>query len=420
MSNIEKAVEKFYEIRNIPYHIALNEKEENWQCETKNRALAKELEKLGYETRERIGLFRWSEVNMPKEIKDLPHDDESSHLYLEVITPGNNDWVKVDCTWNPELKKAGFPISEWNGTDSTEVALSCYEIIPVEKNEEYLNDIDYDEDMETNYKIYDAFNKYCDSFLTQNEDLLSEHLKLQEGSLITERKIIDGCVLVYSKYTNDLGWNHAYVTRLSDGLFEKIKEFFDARERPVVICFSDQKELNLKILLKDKKFSLECQDAVMVYKGNETNVQDSDIKLIEGDREEKDHLDIFKKVFCNEGEDVYSGLSEGYLASVEDYFINYPKERRLDFLFQKEGLSVGMASVLFNERYALITGVAVLKEFRGQGIAKRLVRKCICEVKDKVIFDLTEKDSVNEEIYKKMGFETVLIGKYYVERRKNG
>lgn len=163
--NIKKAVERFYEIRNIPYHIALNDREENWQCETKHRMLAKELEKLGYKTRERIGLFRWSEVDIPQEIKDLPHDNESSHLFLEVIPPDGRDWVKADCTWNPELKEAGFPISEWDGASSTEIAFDCYDLIPVEKNQEYLDGIDYDKDMKVNYQIYDAFNKYCDKSL---------------------------------------------------------------------------------------------------------------------------------------------------------------------------------------------------------------------------------------------------------------
>lgn len=165
MNKIEKAVEKFYKIRNIPYHIALSDKEENWDCETKNRKLAEELEKLGYKTRERIGLFRWSEVDIPGEIKALPHEDESSHLFIEVIAPGRKEWSCVDCTWNPELGAAGFPISEWDGENPTKIALGCYQIIPVEKNEEYLKSIDYDEDLKINSEIYKAINEYCDSFL---------------------------------------------------------------------------------------------------------------------------------------------------------------------------------------------------------------------------------------------------------------
>ena len=164
-SSIKKAVEKFYEIRDIPYHIALSDREENLQCETKNRMLADELSGLGYKTRERIGLFRWSEVNIPQEIKNLPHDDEASHLYLEVIPPDDKEWIVVDCTLNSELREAGFPISEWDGRSSTPIALDCYEIIPADSNEKYLNSIDYDEDLEVNYQIYNAFNKYCDSFL---------------------------------------------------------------------------------------------------------------------------------------------------------------------------------------------------------------------------------------------------------------
>ncbi len=160
-----KAVQKFYEIRNIPYHIALDESEENMQCETKNRVLAEELKKLGYKARERIGLFQWSELDIPTEIKDLPHDDESSHLFLEVIPPEEKDWIQVDCTWNPELEGAGFSISEWDGRNPTNIAFECYDLIPTENNKKYLSGINYEKDLRVNYQIYDAFNKYCDSFL---------------------------------------------------------------------------------------------------------------------------------------------------------------------------------------------------------------------------------------------------------------
>lgn len=167
--NIKKAIQKFYEIRNIPYHIALNKEEENWDCETKNRKLAEELEKLGYKTRERIGLLRWSELNIPENIKLLPHNDESSHLFLEVVSPGKNEWIIVDCTWNPELKGAGFSIEEWDGKSATGIAFECYKLIPAEKNQEYLEKIDYEEDLKLNYDIYNAFNDYCDSFLKKEK-----------------------------------------------------------------------------------------------------------------------------------------------------------------------------------------------------------------------------------------------------------
>ncbi len=162
--NIKKAVEKFYEIRDIPYHIALHG-EEDCSCGSKNKKLAQELEGLGYKTRERIALFRWGQQDLPKEVSANAEEDDCSHLFLEVIPPGKNDWIVVDATWNPELRSSVLEVSEWDGLNSTINAVQYYELIPVGKNQQYFDLIDDQEDLRINYKIYDAFNKYCDSFL---------------------------------------------------------------------------------------------------------------------------------------------------------------------------------------------------------------------------------------------------------------
>ncbi len=167
--SIKKAAEKFYEIRDIPYHIALDG-EKDWSCGSKNKKLAKELEQLGYKTRERIALFRWTEQGLPKEALVNVDEDECSHLFLEVIPPGQDNWITVDATWNSELKPSTLPVAEWDGLKPTANAVKYYEIIPVEKNKEYLDSIDEQEDLKMNYKIYDAFNKYCDGFLEKRDN----------------------------------------------------------------------------------------------------------------------------------------------------------------------------------------------------------------------------------------------------------
>jgi ribosomal protein S18 acetylase RimI-like enzyme len=60
--------------------------------------------------------------------------------------------------------------------------------------------------------------------------------------------------------------------------------------------------------------------------------------------------------------------------------------------------------------------VAVKEPFRQQGIARALNEECARKFGDKILFLSTEKDSVDEEIYKKLEFNTVEIGNCYVER----
>jgi ribosomal protein S18 acetylase RimI-like enzyme len=61
--------------------------------------------------------------------------------------------------------------------------------------------------------------------------------------------------------------------------------------------------------------------------------------------------------------------------------------------------------------------VAVLESFRKKGVAKALTASCVNKFRDKILFLGTEEDSVNEKIYKKMGFETVGIGRCYKENK---
>ncbi|MCL5094220.1 MAG: hypothetical protein M1355_03750 [Patescibacteria group bacterium] len=161
---IKKAVEVFNEIRDIPYHIALGPDEEGNDCDTKNKKLIGKLQNLGYQVQYRVGLFRWSEQNLPKGLIKIKHDDESSHSFLEVIAPSESDWIQVDATWDPKLGKASLPIAEWDGKSSTPIAIKCYKILPVEETKRYLDSIDFNKDLKDNFELYKAFNEYCDSF----------------------------------------------------------------------------------------------------------------------------------------------------------------------------------------------------------------------------------------------------------------
>lgn len=156
--NIQKAIQKFYEIRDIPYHISLKG-ESAYCCEGKSKLLAESLLLLGYKTFIRAGLFRWSDLKLPKSIYSIKHNDVCTHVFLEVENL-EGESIFVDPTWNPELKGAGFVIPEWDGRGSTSLAISLYKIFSRKESNEQLISFKY-----LDNKFYDAFNKYCDSFL---------------------------------------------------------------------------------------------------------------------------------------------------------------------------------------------------------------------------------------------------------------
>lgn len=50
-------------------------------------------------------------MGLPRHVMDVPHEDDSTHVYLEVFVDGK--WINVDPTWDPQLRDI-LPIAEWD------------------------------------------------------------------------------------------------------------------------------------------------------------------------------------------------------------------------------------------------------------------------------------------------------------------
>ena len=159
----KQAIEKFNEIRDIPYHISVHG-EAGSGCADKAFKLIEEFKQLNIEAKFIVGLMKWSDLKLPQEVTDVPHDDESSHAFVE-IENSEGKKILIDPTWNKELSEAGFTIAEWDGESSTVLAINCYKIMTAAESEEYMKHLDNEDDLERNGKFYEAINEYCDSFL---------------------------------------------------------------------------------------------------------------------------------------------------------------------------------------------------------------------------------------------------------------
>jgi len=166
MNKYKTAIEKFYQIRDLPYHIA-TKGEPGCDCEDKAKMLVKELVNLGIDARFRIGLFDWSVIDFPKEVTSISHDKKCSHCFVEVKN-SDSEWIFVDPTWNQELKRAGFEIAEWDGNKPTCLAMKCEKILSPEESIRYMEKIDYETDLQDNGKFYEAINKFCDGLLSKS------------------------------------------------------------------------------------------------------------------------------------------------------------------------------------------------------------------------------------------------------------
>ena len=123
------SVEYFNQVRDIPYSIPIHQNNQDNCCNGKVRKLKNLVEREGYKTRYRVCTFRWSDLNIPKEILELQKEDLATHVYLEVLVGEN--WIKVDPTWDSGLKNI-FSIAEWDGKTDTLLAVSPIEIYSVE------------------------------------------------------------------------------------------------------------------------------------------------------------------------------------------------------------------------------------------------------------------------------------------------
>lgn len=157
-------VAEFKKIRDIPYRIPLAPGERDDCCSGKVERLLHVFKQSGHAARYRVCTFRWSSLGLPSELLQVPHDDDCTHVYLEVeIVSG--EWKTVDATWDKGIK-AVLPVNEWDGISNTTVAVPVRECFSPEKSLEYMRESATSEallaDLAKNGQFYQAFNRWLE------------------------------------------------------------------------------------------------------------------------------------------------------------------------------------------------------------------------------------------------------------------
>lgn len=150
----------FNQIRDIPYKIPTSIDEVDCCCSGKHVVLKKEFEKLGYECKYRVCSFKWSELNLPSELYEVPHQDDSTHVYLEIKI--NGEWKNIDATWDNGITKI-LPVNKWDGESDTRIAVPVIEFFSDEESDKIMTSEDaevVEKDLKTNGEFYNAFNSW--------------------------------------------------------------------------------------------------------------------------------------------------------------------------------------------------------------------------------------------------------------------
>lgn len=168
---MNELIKKFNNIRDIPYSIPLsiNEELENDKCcSWKAKMLKKILETNWYNVNYRICKFKWSDMNLPEKVIKVSHEDDSTHVYLEV----EMNWkiINLDSTWDRWLKSI-LEISEWDWENSTSIAVKQLWLLSVQKSNEIMTQSIEEstiEDLKINWKFYKALNEYFEEVRSYN------------------------------------------------------------------------------------------------------------------------------------------------------------------------------------------------------------------------------------------------------------
>ncbi len=150
----------FQEIRDIPYRIPLSLAEVDDCCSGKHRRLKAELEAHGLVVQWQVCRFRWSELSLPQVLLDIPHEDDSTHVYLRVLI--NDTWIDLDATWDAGLRTI-LPVNDWDGVSSTSIAVLEIERFSLEKSAEIMEEEtpqEVEKDLKRNGAFYHVFNAW--------------------------------------------------------------------------------------------------------------------------------------------------------------------------------------------------------------------------------------------------------------------
>lgn len=154
-------IDEFEKIRDIPYRIPPTPYESDDCCTGKSIRLQHILKDAGYAARYRICTFLWSDLDLPNEVREIPHENDSSHQFLEVKI--GDEWKVVDPTWDKGLKSI-FEINHWDGRSDTKIAVPMRRLLSPEESVRYIENISSEEavikDLKVNGDFYKAFNNW--------------------------------------------------------------------------------------------------------------------------------------------------------------------------------------------------------------------------------------------------------------------
>ena len=156
-------MELFKKVQIIPYQVSkfvkeeINESIKYGDCRHKSELLFQLLNKNKFEVKRIKVIFDWKDLQLPKELLLILKKSGTIWNHDGIAVKINKEWIKVDCTWNLELKSKGFPVTEyWDGkSDTLQVTKGKLQFYDSDKFESKIK-----VDKEEAHKFADELNKW--------------------------------------------------------------------------------------------------------------------------------------------------------------------------------------------------------------------------------------------------------------------
>ncbi|MEM4230546.1 MAG: histidine phosphatase family protein [Candidatus Pacearchaeota archaeon] len=167
-----KLIKIFEKVQRIPYKVCqfneqkISEKLKFGDCRHKSALLKKLLDKEGYKTKKMKVIFNWKDLPLPREVLSSLKKSSTIWTHDALAVKIHGDYIFLDPTWNPSLKKLGFPVTEnWSGLEDTkqvtEGELEFYKEDNFNaRKEEILKKHNIHIDKEEAHKFAEALNKF--------------------------------------------------------------------------------------------------------------------------------------------------------------------------------------------------------------------------------------------------------------------
>lgn len=139
---MEKNLVKIFQyVQKIPYQVCKFEKDsinknlKFGDCRHKSELLYQLLKKENFEVKKIKVIFDWRDLPIPIRIISILIKSPTTWSHDALKVKIKDKWLKVDCTWNPELENKGFPITkDWDGkTDTKQITEGKLKFIDEDK-----------------------------------------------------------------------------------------------------------------------------------------------------------------------------------------------------------------------------------------------------------------------------------------------